>query len=52
MSALWWLAIPLVATTAAIGYAVWTGRERRSNPLRTTSNYERFRRAMEKRTRD
>lgn len=52
MSALWWLAIPVVATSVAIGYVVWTGREHRIDPLRSTDNFERFRRAMEKRRRD
>lgn len=52
MSALWWLAIPVVATSVAIGYVIWTGRERRIDPLRSTDSFERFRRAMEKRRRD
>lgn len=52
MSALWWLLIPVVATTVAIGYVMWTGREHRSDARRTTESYERFRQAMEKRRRD
>lgn len=52
MSALWWLLIPVVATTTAIIYVMWTGREHRADPRRSTESYQRFRQAMERRRRD
>lgn len=53
MSALWWLAIPVAATSIAIAYVIWASRDRGPAPAhRTMARFEKFRRAMDGRSRD
>jgi hypothetical protein len=44
--------IPVGATSVAIAYAIWAGRDRRPASVhRTVASYENFRKAMERRRR-
>jgi hypothetical protein len=47
-SALWWLAIPVVATLLAVGWVGWSSRDRPPADMHdTVAEYERFKAAIE-----
>jgi hypothetical protein len=49
VAALVWLAIPLVAVLAAMGWAAWAGRQRRpGDPLASVEEHHRFVQALER----